>query len=431
MRRPLALALLVVTSIACTREDGLPPIPPPSAASSAPSGEGVEVVTGPTTAAQAMRKLCISPEVVSPPVQVRPTPPSIAEVESQVETVRELEYTRPVNAEPVTPAEIDRRLREYFRAAYPKRFYARRTKAWRTIGAIPEGVGILEALNRYQQGQVLGFYNSQNGELVYTGDEELSRIEQFILAHELTHAIDDQHFDLDRLDEIAATCQDERVLAALGTVEGSANHFATQVVLRFPIAEIGDIPGDEAQGVPPLIVELQAYPYTDGQVFIDALADDGGPDAVNGALESFPVSTEQVLHPAKFGVDAPERVDVPDFAPTFGDGWRDLDVMVVGEVWLRALLHTRLGEVASDRAAAGWDGGMYRAWSDGDDVAVLMTTVWDTPADAVEFAAALDEWTKEDEGPATVVLRDGTTVHAGFGTDQRLEAPLAAAIGSL
>ena len=46
---------------------------------------------------------------------------------------------------------------------------------------------ILEALGRYQQGQVLGYYNSQNEELVYTGDERLSRIEQFILAHELTH----------------------------------------------------------------------------------------------------------------------------------------------------------------------------------------------------------------------------------------------------
>jgi hypothetical protein len=292
---------------------------------------------------QAMRRLCVQPEIVAPPVVRRPTPPSVAEVESQVEAVRRLRYLHPVNVEPVSPHEIDRRLRDYFDKAYPKPFYARRTDAWATIGAIPGGIGILEALNRYQQGQVLGFYNSQNGELVYTGDEQLSRIEQFILAHELTHAIDDQHFDLDRLDDIAMTCQDERFLAALGTVEGSANYFATQVIFRFPVTDIGDLPGGGTEGVPPLIVELQAYPYTLGQIFVDSLADDGGPAAVDRALRTFPSTTEQVLHPAKFPGDAPQRVDIPDFAPTFGPGWRDHDVMVVGEVWLRALLHTRLG----------------------------------------------------------------------------------------
>ena len=76
-------------------------------------------------------------------------------------------------------------------------------------GVLPADVGYLEALDAYQQGQVLGFYNSQNEELVYAGDAQLDRIEQFVLAHELTHAIDDQHFDLDRLDDMVVRCEDE------------------------------------------------------------------------------------------------------------------------------------------------------------------------------------------------------------------------------
>ena len=413
-------AVLVVT--ACTSS-------PSSDHSRSPEQSPVQVRTGPTTALQAMKRLCIQPKVVSPPVTFRKTPPEIAEVESEVEQVRELRYRRRVNVEPVTDAEIDRRLRDYFAAAYPKRFYARRTEAWATIGAIPKGIGILEALNRYQQGQVLGFYNSQNEELVYTGDAHLTRIEQFVLAHELTHAIDDQHFDLDRLDRISQTCDDERFLASLGVVEGSANYFATQVVFRFPIQETGDLGGGGTTGVPALIQEVQAYPYTSGQSFVDSLADDGGPAAVNEALEQFPRTTEQVLHPSKFRGDEPTRVDVPDFGPTFGAGWKDLDVMLVGELWLKALLNTRLDQPTAEWAAAGWDGGIYRAWSDGKDVAVILRTSWDTREDATEFASALRGWL--GDGTGVVMDAEAKTVDAGFASSAELLPAVESALRSL
>jgi hypothetical protein len=244
MSRPKGLALLVVLiTTACSLARSPDPSRPPSPSDTVSPRPSVEVKTGETTALQAMRRLCAEVDTTAAPAESVPTPPAIAEVERQVEAVRGLEFERPVNVDPVSPEEIDRRLARYFDDYYPRAPYARRTLAWRTIGAIPPGIGILEALRRYQQGQVLGYYNSQNGELVYTGDDQLSRIEQFILAHELTHAIDDQHFDLDRLDVLSNTCDDERFLAALGVVEGSANHFATEVIVRFPITEIGEIPG--------------------------------------------------------------------------------------------------------------------------------------------------------------------------------------------
>ncbi len=239
MRR-LAVAVVVLL-VACTSQPSPPS--PSETPSESPSGDPVEVRTGPTSAAEAMRRLCVAPDIEADPVTEVRTPPAIAEVADQVESVRALEFDRPVNVEPITEAEMDRRLTDYLGTYYPERFYARRSEAWQTIGALPRDVGYLEAIDAYQQGQVLGFYNSQNEELVYTGDAELNRIEQFVLAHELTHAIDDQHFDLDRLDGLVARCQEERFQAALGIVEGSANHFATQVLIRFPIQEVGPDPG--------------------------------------------------------------------------------------------------------------------------------------------------------------------------------------------
>jgi hypothetical protein len=420
--------MALVLAVACSPTED----PQPSRSPFPFPNPPVEVKTGPTTALQAMRRLCIPADIAADPVTEVPTPPAIAEVENQVEAVRGLTFERPVNIEPVTRHEIDRRLRGYLDAYYPKRFYARRSDAWATIGAIPRDVGILQAVDAYQQGQVLGFYNSQNGELVYTGDADLDRIEHFVLAHELTHAIDDQHFDLDRLDDLVMRCDDEPFQAALGIVEGSANHYATQVLLRFPVAAAGSAPGGGSAGeVPPLMLEIFAYPYTAGQRFADALADAGGQTAVDRALETFPTTTEQILHPSKYPDDVAEPVDVPDFAPTFGPRWRDHDVMVVGELWLKALLNLRLDEPAAASAAAGWDGGIYRAWSDGDDIAVILSTVWDTPADAVEFSGDLSEWVSLGSTPGVVLGADGRRVHAGFGSSDSVMAAVSSALGSL
>ena len=429
MKRLVAfVALWSFVAAACTSSDG-PPSSPSRTVSPMPS---VDVKTGTTTAAQAMKQLCISADVAAGPVTRVPTPPAIAEVEDEVASVRDLPWERRVNVEPIDDTEMDRRLAKYFEMYYPEEFYDRRSLAWQTIGALPPDVGYLEGLEAYQQGQVLGFYNSQNEELVYAGDTDISRIEQFILAHELTHAIDDQHFDLDRLDDMAIACQDELGEAAVGVVEGSANHFATQVILRYPNPEMGELPaGGDTSEVPPMITELQNYPYTDGQRFVDAIADEGGTEAVNEALRSFPTTTEQILHPAKYPDDQPQDVDVPDFAPTFGDEWRDLDVMVVGELWLRILLGLRLGDAEASAAAEGWDGGIYRAWSDGDDVAVALVTAWDSPTDAEAFATALRGWVRDGDGHGVVLDADGDRVVAGFASNEDLVGPLAAALRTI
>ena len=176
------------------------------------------VDTGEATSAGAMKALCISPTPVSTDDGSAPeqTAPSIAEVQDQVESVRGLRYLEPVGAEPVSSDEIAKDLIEAFDDTYPEAFYDRRTVAWQTMGVIPTDITIREALLAFQTGQVVGFYSPVDGQLVYRGDDELDLVERYTLAHELTHAIDDQHFELSRLDGIAAACRDEPFQAALG-----------------------------------------------------------------------------------------------------------------------------------------------------------------------------------------------------------------------
>lgn len=382
------------------------------------------IVAGPGSAAAAMRELCVAPQPVggSQPAEAGDVPAAIAEVEQQVQTVRGLVFEHPVAVTPLSQTQIDERLTRAFDKTYPAELYDRRTLAWRAMGVIAPDDDIREALLAFQTGQVVGFYNPQNGRLVYAGDTDLDLAERFTLAHELTHAVDDQHFDLSRLDEIAARCADEELLAALGAVEGSAQFFATAVVTRFPQGDLGvgagaGGGGGSVAGVPAFIVALQLWPYTTGQAFMAALDERGGTQEQDRAVRELPASTEQVLHPERYPNDLPQGVDVPDLSNGLGHGWRNLDVMQVGEEFLREMLRLRLDQGTADAAAAGWDGGMYRAWSNGDRVAVVLSTVWDSPGDAGAFVEAMNEWFDAGETSGFALQgRDGE-VRVGFATD--------------
>jgi hypothetical protein len=351
-----------------------------------------------------MRALCIAPKLGSTkPVEPGETPAAIAEVEQQVEAVRGSTYEHPVAVNPITQAQMDAKISKAFDATYPVDLYDRRTRAWRTLGVIGPHADLREALLAFQTGQIAGFYNPENGELVYIGDASLDLSERFVLSHELTHAIDDQRFDLKRLDPLAKRCQDEHFQAGLGAVEGSAQYFAYQVITRFPGGDIGGGEQPSLEGIPPFLVAMQLWPYTAGQSFMTAMAQRGGTAGIDQALENLPVSTEQVIHPERYPSDVPTPLDVPDRSQELGTGWHDLDVMQVGEQFLHAMLGLRLDDTAASEAAAGWDGGLYRAWSDGTHTAVVLATAWDSVEDAQAFARAAQDWLDAGDTPGAVL----------------------------
>jgi len=408
---------------ACTVTIGSPTVggtPPPPTASSVPALRPVAaILAGRGSAAATMRRLCVPPASnAAKPAHAGATPPAIAQTEQEVEAVRGLRYEHPVAVQPLSAAQLDAKVLAAFNGSYPASFYARRTLAWRALGVIPPDADIRRALRLFQTGEIVGFYDPDTGRLVYQGDAQLQDLDQrFTLAHELTHAIDDQHFDLSRLDVLGARCLDERSQAALGAVEGSAQYFAAQVITRFPGGTAASpAPGPPA-GVPPFIVGMQLWPYTAGETFIATLRARGGIAAVNGALEHLPVSTAQVIHPDRYPSAVPVALNIPQLAGRLGPGWRDLDVMQVGEEFLSQMLQLRLPLSTATAATDAWTGGLYRAWTDGTHTAVLLATAWASPADAQAFAQAMQDWLAAGSTPGRVLADDGGRVVVGFSDD--------------
>jgi hypothetical protein len=361
-------------------------------------------------------------------------PPVVAKVAREVEQVRRLQFKRKLAAEAVSQAQIARMLKQGLDEGFPKDEAARTGQAWIAMGVIPKGTDLRQAVEDFNSSQVIGFYDNEAGRLVIIGRAELTPYQRFVLAHELTHALQDQNYDLGRLDQLDRTCQDERVEAFLALAEGDATEtsveWATQFLTRGEILEFDREASDftpPPASVPRFVQNLLTWPYVPGRNFVQALQARGGEEAVDEALRNPPTSTEQILHPDKYPSEKPVTVNVPDVGPKLGAGWKDLEFEDVGEGWFRLMLELRLTVPAADAAAAGWAGAQYRAWSDGaGHTAVVMDTVWDTEHDASEFAQTMDNWLGDQ--PSTVLGNSGKTVRVLFASDADTLTVLTAAV---
>ncbi|HEX3299383.1 MAG TPA: hypothetical protein VHW68_04660 [Actinomycetota bacterium] len=390
---------------------------------------------GAPTLQAAIAKLCAAPPQTHGKPAAGTLPPDLVSIAQAVEQARGHQYKRYPPATEVSNSQMDRRLLKNFRQTTSRPADDRRTVAWRTIGVIGPADDLYRAYRAFTTGQVVGYYDPETGDLVYLGSGSLDFSERFTLAHELTHALDDQTFDLTRLDPLTAHCQDERAQAALGLVEGSAQYFAAVAVAQNPQIDLADLlkeiadaatSGNPPPGVPQFVFDQQLWPYSTGEMFVASLVGSGGTTAVDHAFERFPVSTEQVIDPTMYPGDKPVPVSIPDIAGTLGPRWGDLDAMTIGEEWLRGMLALRDG--VSPDAATGWSGGGYRAWTDGHDVVVVLRTRWDEPDRAATFASALQAWSA-GRTPAPAVSQAGDQVTAVFATSAPLVATAQKALG--
>ncbi len=439
-RAVAAVAAVVLVAAACSGSSpeptptssasspGVPTSPPPSSTVTPQPGAAAAFAlppssTGERSAAAVRTRLCVRPPAPTPSPAHAGTPPdAILEVEHEVEKVRDLDYIHPVAVDAVTHEELVAGLDLGFDHSYPRDLMARRSKVWSTIGVIPDGTSLRDAYHSFLSSQVIGYYDPASKQLVFIGADNLSPLQRVILAHELTHADDDQHFDLNRLNDLENACDDEGLFASLGAVEGSAQYFSHQVQARFlslveqfrMALEAGAaLPGD----VPPFVQALVTWPYIEGERFITTLDARGGIEAVNAALRQFPASTEQVIHPERFPDERPVPVDVPDLGPALGPGWRDLDVMDVGEEWLREMLALKVDLSVAQEASDGWGGAQYRAWTDGSHVAVLVDSAWDSGDDADQFLSAVRTWIGDRDDAEAGPTPDPTTTVALFASD--------------
>jgi hypothetical protein len=397
-----------------------------AAESPSPPSSGIPPAPGPSLGPRSTLCQYPEPHESPPPTSAPALTPAVEAVASQVTQVRDLRWADPVEPEAVSQQRLGQILSGLVAEALPAQQLARRSRAWITMGALPPGSSLRSALLAYDDSEVVGFYDTLSHRLVYSGTTNPTPYQRYVLSHELTHALDDQRFDLSREDALAYRCADEPMAAFIALTEGDAVYSSNAWARRFlSNDEIGRLQQEASSfppppAIPPFVQELQDFPYEAGLSFVQALVDRGGERAVDAAFRNPPVSTEQILHPDAYPADRPVPVTVtkPD---GLGAQWTLIDQMEVGEAWLKLLLQLKLPAARDAEATDFWDGAEYKAWSNGHHTVVVLRTAWDTEGDATQFGAALESFTGST--PARVT-RSGRDVTAVFASDA---ASLAAA----
>ena len=313
-------------------------------------------------------------------------------IKQQVATIRGLQ---PKNEVPVA-AMSQAQLRDYLVAELNRSYSAEQRDADQkllvTLGMLQPSQSYFNYVLDLLQDRVLGFYARTDKKMYLVADQPgFNAATKTTFAHELVHSLQDQQFNLDVLAPVKPENKD-RGRAMLAVIEGDATLtqrlWAQNNLSAAEQQELAVNTGPSKVEQAPLFIYTELlFPYTDGFTFVrEASQRGGGPASLNSLYADPPESTEQVMHPAKYRAkEKPIEVSLPNIASMAGQGWKQLDSNVLGELFLRVLIKQNGDADRADRGSQGWGGDRWQLLEFEGRQAVVLKTAWDTETDAREF----------------------------------------------
>lgn len=398
MRPSPALAALVVISLACgsKAEEGSNRKPAAGAAEDKPIAPPVP------------------PAAAEPPVAKTASPTSNEEllkdtdrIAGKVAALRGLAVKQTIKRGVMNKQQITERLLLRVKEEYAPEEIAKEEVALKRLGLLPPDVVYLEVVIELLKSQIAGFYDPWEKQLyIMEGAGALGGEE--VMAHEIDHALQDQHFGLKKwLAEVKKNA--DATLARQALVEGDG----TVLMLEYALAEkgAGAAPWGEPEflqeqaatirmglvlmaDVPLFLRESLVFPYVNGLKFVGSARASRPWKDIDKMFGKPPLSTEHIIHPEKY--DAYEKpvaikAAVPAAIKKYARGYDN----VLGEMGLWILLRQHgVAEDVAKTAVGGWGGDRIAVFTPPGKQSAPATaiaaiyTVWDAPADADEFFAA-------------------------------------------
>ena len=343
---------------------------------------------------------------------------AVGVVRRELPAIRGLAFTAPVAVVAMPPDEIRGLLAHDLEQSFAPGDLALLQAVYLRLGLLPPGTDLGAALQRIYQEEGAGFYDPRAKRLILatralraagfwvgllatlTGRDLVG---EFLVAHELTHALQDQRWGLPTTPEPLADADGDRTLARRAVLEGDATLAGFAYLVRGQldgdtIASIADelhgVPDQLARRypeVPELVRAALAVQYDAGTFFTGRALADGGWAAVDRLHGDPPASIEQVLHPERYYDlrDHPVAIRLAGTEELEAAGWRRAVEDTLGELDIRVLAGRSLAPADAADVAAGWGGDRLRALARGDQLVLVWMTAWDAPADADAFAAVV------------------------------------------
>ncbi|MBI1748680.1 MAG: hypothetical protein HYR55_19155 [Acidobacteria bacterium] len=351
----------------------------------------------------------------------------IDQLKATVETIRGLKFKSDIKRGLQSAQEFRTFLMKDIEREYTeKKLYA--WKKWLVkFGFMEDQVDIKKLMYDLLQEQVIGYYDPERKKL-YLIDRDLSdalggaaqskeeaaamellksrgfELTAMLVAHELDHALTDQHFDLTKLRR-QREANEDRSKAVTALIEGESTLAMIEYIFKglgvdasvFP--QFGDLmEGLSAAALPslPKLDQAPAYfrenlmfSYMQGAKLAWALRKAGGWDLLNQAMRNPPESTEQILHPEKYWPtrEQPIMVTVANAQTVLGHDWVLLEENSLGEFNLSILGRKYLPVARARTFAVGWGGDSFQIFEHKKtkETALVWYTTWDSVEDAKKF----------------------------------------------
>ena len=257
-------------------------------------------------------------------------------------------------------------------------------KAAEAFGLLPKNFDLDSFMVELLTEQIAGLYDPKAHEF-YIADWIPLEDQRMVMAHELTHALEDQHFQIEGWLK-AARPNDDAELAREAFLEGSAMAAMVDYLLQGTGKSVNDMPefdpslltgdiGDtpSMKKAPPFIKDALVFPYFAGMKFTAASLKPNGWPALDKIFHNPPVSTQQIMHPALYkSGHVPEKVALPDVQSRLGKDWKKLDDNLMGEFGWKEVLKQYLGEDRAAPLAAAWDGDRYLVYENRSSQRLLL-----------------------------------------------------------
>ena len=330
----------------------------------------------------------------APPPAGTPLEGVVRELQAFVEQTRGLKFKVPVQVKLLEDKAFETRLKEVSEEDVGE--LEKTAKVLRALYLLDRGVDLEKQLDSLLGAAVAGFYDPETDELVVRGAKTTPYV-RTVLVHELTHALQDQHFDLDRpeLDDR----DDEASQAFSVVVEGDAVRIQEQYRRSLSRSERREadeeeesLGGDIGADIPDVLLQLIGFPYEVGPVFVRSVMSAGGQPRLDAAFSAPPVTSEHVLHPDAFlsGQPVASVADPPADAAVIDKG-------VIGELGIILMLLDDAAQGVAARAGSGWGGDRYVAWDQGAKTCVRAAFAMDTARDADELEDAFRDFADEHD----------------------------------
>jgi hypothetical protein len=358
------------------------------------------------------------PPPAAPRPTVRMTPAEaealVREVSAKVEKIRGLKFKTPVSMKIISGAEA----RADFAAEISPAAAtdARHTQdAFIQMGLVPPGTDLVRGYLDLAEKDVAGYYES-GSRTFFLLDHVSADEAKGVMAHELTHALEDQHYDLAAVKKTAGGNSDH-FTAITAVVEGSAMavmlaYLGREQGQEKATAQLEAIESKRANRLkvaPSFTQRSLMLPYLLGFSFLLQGKPwefylGGGVHAadIDEAYVHPPYSTRQILHPEQYWVGRAryheQKLALPDLSSNLGPGWSKASEGSIGELGLAVLTGSRqsielpwamLPARWTNEAAVGAVGDVYHHYVNGERKVTVLLTRWETELDANQFAKAL------------------------------------------